>query len=171
MVHGDMVLLGVVRAPHGVMGLVKVRTFTEDPSHISAYGPLTDGHSCFNVTVVSVLGADSVIAKFDGLSSRTESERLRGKRLYVRRSSLPKLQEDEFYENELIGMDAKLEDGTTYGVISAILNFGSCDIIELSTSTGKLVMVPFSRSTFPVVDVERRVVIVVPPEVIGVGSR
>nr|WP_263008556.1 ribosome maturation factor RimM [Anaplasma capra] len=165
-----MVLLCAVRAPHGVRGLVKVKTFTEDPSNISAYGPLTDGHNHFEVTVVSVLGADSVIAKFRGVESRTDSEKLRGKRLYIRKTSLPKLQEDEFYSSELVGMDAKLEDGTVYGVISAVFNFGSCNVVELSTSNGKLVMVPFSKSVFPVVSVDRGIVTIVPPEVIGVGS-
>ena len=36
------VLLGVVAAPHGVRGLVRIRSFTEDPMAIAAYGDLSD---------------------------------------------------------------------------------------------------------------------------------
>ena len=36
------VLLGVVAAPHGVRGLVRIKSFTEDPMAIAAYGPLSD---------------------------------------------------------------------------------------------------------------------------------
>ena len=38
----DRVLLGVVAAPHGVRGLVRIKSFTEDPMAIAAYGPLSD---------------------------------------------------------------------------------------------------------------------------------
>ena len=36
------VLLGVVAAPHGVRGLVRIRSFTEDPMAIASYGTLSD---------------------------------------------------------------------------------------------------------------------------------
>ncbi|TBR30116.1 MAG: 16S rRNA processing protein RimM, partial [Reyranella sp.] len=36
------VLLGVVAAPHGVRGLVRIRSFTEDPMAIASYGALSD---------------------------------------------------------------------------------------------------------------------------------
>ena len=38
------VLLGVVAAPHGVRGLVRIKSFTEDPMAIASYGVLSDGH-------------------------------------------------------------------------------------------------------------------------------
>ena len=38
----DRVLLGVVSAPHGVRGLVRIRSFTEEPMAIATYGPLSD---------------------------------------------------------------------------------------------------------------------------------
>ena len=36
------VLLGVVAAPHGVRGLVRIRSYTENPTAIASYGPLAD---------------------------------------------------------------------------------------------------------------------------------
>ena len=36
------ILLGVVAAPHGVRGLVRIRSFTEDPMAIATYGALSD---------------------------------------------------------------------------------------------------------------------------------
>jgi 16S rRNA processing protein RimM len=39
----DLILLGVVGAPHGVRGEVRIKTFTGDPLGIAGYGPLTDG--------------------------------------------------------------------------------------------------------------------------------
>jgi len=38
----DRVLLGVVAAPHGVRGLVRIKSYTEDPMAVGTYGPLSD---------------------------------------------------------------------------------------------------------------------------------
>src|SRR5262249_58774062 len=38
----DRVLLGVVAAPHGVRGLVRIRSYTGDPMAVGTYGPLSD---------------------------------------------------------------------------------------------------------------------------------
>ncbi|MGN7678931.1 MAG: ribosome maturation factor RimM [Anaplasma sp.] len=166
-----MVLVGLVRAPHGVRGHVKVKMFVEDHSLLSAYGPLTDGETHFDVVAVSVLGTtDVAIVKFGGVDSREASELLRNKHLYIAKSSLPEPAEDEFYESELIGAVAKLEDGAVYGTITGIFNFGTCNIVELATSSGKVVMLPFVESVFPVVDVGAGTVAVVPPEVIGANG-
>ena len=39
----ERLLLGEIVAAHGIKGLVKVRSFTEAPEDIVAYGPLRDG--------------------------------------------------------------------------------------------------------------------------------
>ena len=38
----ERVLVGEIGRPHGVRGLVKLRSFTADPSAIDSYGLLTD---------------------------------------------------------------------------------------------------------------------------------
>ena len=37
-----MILLGEIGRPHGVRGLLRVRSFTAEPEDLVAYGPLTD---------------------------------------------------------------------------------------------------------------------------------
>ena len=38
----ERILVGEIGRPHGVRGLVKLRSFTADPADIASYGPLTD---------------------------------------------------------------------------------------------------------------------------------
>ena len=38
----NLILLGIVGAPHGVRGEVRIKAFTGDPLAIAGYGPLTD---------------------------------------------------------------------------------------------------------------------------------
>ena len=41
-VSPDLVCLGVMVGAHGVRGLVKVKSFTEAPEDVAAYGPVSD---------------------------------------------------------------------------------------------------------------------------------
>ena len=73
------VLLGVVAAPHGVRGLVRIRSFTEDPMAIAAYGPLSDetGQKQYRVEALSAVKG-AVLARIEGVADRTAAEAAAG---------------------------------------------------------------------------------------------
>ena len=62
----DRVLLGVVAAPHGVRGLVRIKSYTEDPMAVAAYGPLSDetGKKAYWVEALSA-ARGAVLARID----------------------------------------------------------------------------------------------------------
>ena len=70
-----------------------------------AYGPLVDEkhNYTFNISVVR-LSKKGVVAQIEGISSRTELEKFYGLDLYVNRSVLPKLKDEEFYHSDLVGL-------------------------------------------------------------------
>jgi 16S rRNA processing protein RimM len=84
------VLLGVVAAAHGVRGLVRIRSYTEDPMAVALYGPLSDetGRKQYRVEALSAVKG-AVLARIEGVADRTAAEALRGLRLYVERERLP----------------------------------------------------------------------------------
>ena len=69
------VLLGVVAAPHGVRGLVRIRSFTEDPMAIASYGELSDeaGKTRYRVEALSTVKG-AVLARIEGVADRTAAE-------------------------------------------------------------------------------------------------
>ena len=93
----DRVLLGVVAAPHGVRGLVRIKSYTEDPMAVASYGPLSDesGRKKYRVEALSA-GRGAVLARIEGVADRTAAEALRGLRLYVERGALPATGEREY---------------------------------------------------------------------------
>src|SRR5260370_25598707 len=101
----DCVILGVVAAPHGVRGLVRIKSYTEDPMAVGAYGPLSDetGKKAYRVEVLSA-ARGAVLARIEGVADRTAAEALRGLRLYVERSALPGPGERARYEADLVGL-------------------------------------------------------------------
>ena len=156
----DRVLLGVVAAPHGVRGLVRIKSYTEDPMAVAAYGPLSDetGKRAYRVEALSA-ARGAVLARIDGVADRTAAEALRGLRLYVERERLPGTGEREWYEADLIGLSAVGRDGRDWGRVIAFHDFGAGSVMEVSGG----VMLPFTDEAVPEIDVEGGKVVVEPP--------
>src|SRR6267154_3851319 len=154
------VLLGVVAAPHGVRGLVRIRSFTEDPMAIAAYGPLSDetGQKRYRVEALSAVKG-AVLARIEGVADRTAAEALRGLRLYVERSALPATGEQEWYEADLVGLAAVGRDGRDWGKVVAFHDFGAGSVMEVSGG----VMLPFTDEAVPEIDVAGGKVVIEPP--------
>jgi 16S rRNA processing protein RimM len=163
---GSRVLLGVVAAPHGVRGLVHIRSFTEDPMAIAAYGPLSDetGRKTYRVEALSAVKG-AVLARIEGVADRTAAEALRGMRLYVERSALPATAEREWYEADLIGLSAVGRDGRDWGKVLAFHDFGAGLAMEITggEASRSSVMLPFTDEAVPEIDVEGGKVMVDPP--------
>jgi 16S rRNA processing protein RimM len=157
---GDRVLLGVVAAPHGVRGLVRIKSFTEDPMAVAAYGPLSDesGKKAYRVEALSA-ARGAVLARIDGVADRSAAEALRGLRLYVERGRLPETGEREWYEADLIGLKAVGRDGRDWGKVVAFHDFGAGSVMEASGG----VMLPFTDEAVPEIDIEGGKVVVDPP--------
>jgi 16S rRNA processing protein RimM len=148
------ICVGQILGAHGVRGLVKLASFTEDPEAIARYGKLTDENGV-RIFAVELVGANKGhwIARIDGISDRDTVQALAGTRLFVERGKLPEPDDDEFYHADLIGLRAELPDGTTVGTVSAMHNFGAGDIVELSLPSGKRPLLPFDRDSVPAIDI------------------
>ena len=156
----DRVLLGVVAAPHGVRGLVRIRSYTEDPMAVAAYGPLSDetGKRAYRVEALSA-ARGAVLARIEGVADRTAAEALRGLRLYVERKRLPEAGEREWYEADLIGLKAVGTDGRDWGKVIAFHDFGAGSVMEVSGG----VMLPFTDEAVPEIDIAGGKVVIEPP--------
>ena len=160
------VLLGVVAAPHGVRGLVRIRSYTEDPMAIASYGARSDetGRKQYRVEALSTV-KDAVLARIEGVADRTAAEGLRGLRLYVERELLPATDEREWYEADLRGLAAVGRDGRDWGKVIAFHDFGGGRTMEVSGGavSRHSVMLPFTKEAVPEIDVEGGKVVIDPP--------
>jgi 16S rRNA processing protein RimM len=156
--------LGVITGAHGIKGWVRVKSFTAAPEAIASYGPLSD-ESGTRRFAIELVGAQKgvLLARIEGVADRNAAERLKGLRLYVERAALPPPEEDEFYEADLIGLAALRENGSAFGTIRAVNDFGAGASLEIEDETGRTMLVPFTSAAVPVVDIANRRVVVVPP--------
>src|SRR5262245_1892876 len=127
----ERVLVGAIAGAHGLRGEVRIKSFTDDPAAVARYGPLSDesGERQFKLSITGHTKG-GVIACIEGISSRTVAEALRGLRLYVPRSALPATPVDEYYRVDLIGLRVELADGSEFGRIADVQNYGAGDVLE-----------------------------------------
>ncbi|HEX7007499.1 MAG TPA: ribosome maturation factor RimM [Alphaproteobacteria bacterium] len=158
------ICVGVIGAPRGVRGELRIKSYTAEPAALAGYGALTDesGRREFRVRVLDCQG-DMLVARIEGVEDRDAAEALKGVRLYVARAALPAPGEDEYYEADLIGLAAETVDGTALGTVRAVKDFGAGPLLELVPRGGRPVLVPFTRAVVPVVDLAGRRVVVDPP--------
>ena len=150
----DLVLIAVIGAPHGVKGEVRAKAHTDDPLALEAYGPLRDGAGG-TYEVLSVRTAKTVaVLRLTGVRTREAAEALKGTSLYIERQRLPdeELEEDEFFQADLIGLAVNDAAGKSYGEIRAIHDFGGGDILDLSGDGKRTVMIPFSEAAVTEID-------------------
>ncbi|MDP7545721.1 MAG: ribosome maturation factor RimM [Alphaproteobacteria bacterium] len=167
----ERLLLGEIVAAHGIKGLVKVRCFTEAPADIVAYGPLHDEAGA--VVELSLRGPakDGVLAALPGVTDRNGAEALKGTKLYVARSALPDLpaEGEEYYYADLIGLRVELADGTVFGEVKAMHDFGAGDVLELAPKgpghgARESIMIPFNRQAVLEIDLAKGRLVIAAPD-------
>lgn len=160
-----MVVVAQFAGTHGVRGEFKLRSFTEDPAALFSYGPLTSRDG-------AVLAPKKIREQKPGLfvcrdasiSSPEACEPFKGQELSIPRTKLPDTDDDDdFYVQDLIGLEARDEGGARLGLIKAVPNYGAGDILEIK-GDGPLLLVPFTKDAVPTVSLASGFVTVIPPE-------
>jgi len=161
-------LMGRIGAAHGIGGEVRIQSFTEEPLALKDYGPLSTNKPGLTIEIESARAPTNVlVARLKGVKDRTAAEKLNGVELYVARDRLPPpAEDDDFYHADLIGLNARLADGSVLGTVTAIPNFGAGDLLEVRDErTGDTFLYPFTKAVVPEVHVaEGYLVVEVPTE-------
>ncbi len=161
------ICVGRILGAHGVRGLAKVASFTAEPESIAAYGPVSDaaGKRTWTLTLQS-WNKDHFLARLSGVDTREQAQALRGTDLHIPRKALPPSRGNSFYHADLIGLEARLDSGAVYGRVTAVLNHGASDILDIRRPDGTSVLLPFANAFVPDVHLAEGWLQVVPPEIV-----
>jgi len=152
-----LILIAVIGAPHGIKGAVRIKSFSDDPLALAHYQPLYDESGRpFKILSLNV-HKRGLVAQIAGVKNRDEAQLLQGVQLFIDRQSLDDdLDQDEFYQADLLGFRAVALEGEIIGNISGFFNFGAGDLVEISDESGKSWLIPFSCAAVPVIDENNR---------------
>lgn len=145
-------LMGRIGAAHGIRGEVRITSFTEEPLALKDYGPLATNRPGLVLEIEAARATTNVlVARLKGVTDRNAAEKLNGVELYVDRDKLPPTaDDDDFYHADLIGLEARLADGSVLGTVTAIPNFGASDLLEVRDGrTGDTFLYPFTKAVVP----------------------
>lgn len=137
--------VGVITTTHGIRGEVKVFPTTDDAKRFKKLKNvlLDTGKDMLAMEIESVkFFKQYVILKFKGFNDINQIEKYKGKDLYVTRENAVKLQKDEYFIVDLIGLKVILEDDSEFGVLTEVLQTGANDVYEVEMTDGREVLLP-----------------------------
>ena len=160
----NRICVGRIAGAHGVQGLIRINSYTEEPMDVAAYGPVTDedGERMFELEAKR-MAKTQVLARIKGVMDRSAAEALRGVRLYVSRDVLPPPADDEFYWEDLVGLVAETVDGKPLGKVLSVQEFGAGEMLEIGKRRGGTTLVPFTRDIVPQIDLQEGKLVIDPP--------
>jgi len=159
-------LMGRIGAAHGIKGEVRIQSFTQEPLALKDYGPFSTNRPGLVIEIEAARATTNVlVARLRGVTDRTAAEKLNGVELYVDRDRLPPPDdEDDFYHSDLIGLAARLGDGSVLGTVTAIPNFGASDLIEVRDErTGDTFLYPFTKAVVPTINIDEGYLVIEVP--------
>lgn len=153
----DLLQVGIITSTHGVRGEVKVYPTTDDPRRFRRLKEvvLDTGREKLNLEIEGVkFFKQFVILKFKGLDNINDIEKYRQKSLYVTRKNAVRLQRDEYFIADLIGLKVQDEDGKELGTVKDVIETGANDVYEVEMTDGKSLLLPAIKQCILNVDVE-----------------
>lgn len=162
----DRVCVGAITGAFGIRGEVRLKSFCAEPESIASYGPLSseDGTATWNLQLVRP-AKSGFVGRLSGVTTKEEADALRGTKLHVARSRLPELPEDEFYNADLIDLLVFDTGGKELGRVTAILNHGAGDLLEIGLRDSRPgILLPLTRANVPTIDLTNGRIVIDPPD-------
>lgn len=127
-----LIVLGRITGTHGIRGELKIHSYSGEISTFRHLGRLTlrseDGR-CESYRLASVRPHGKwILASLAGYDSINDVLPLVGREVVAERSSLPPLEEGEYYWCDLLGLTVETVDGVTLGRLEEIYETGSNDV-------------------------------------------
>ncbi len=149
--------VGAIASMHGVKGEVKVFPTTDEPEKFKSLEKVTldTGKGEIDLEIQSArFFKNMVIVKFKGIDSLDDAEKYRGKTLWIDRKQAVPLEEDEYYQGDLIGLTVVSDTGEEIGKLTEVLETGANDVYEVTSPEGKKILFPAIRDCVKRVDLE-----------------
>ena len=156
----NLIEIGCFVGVHGIKGQVKLNSFTEIPESIFNYKEffLEKNDNVLKLKLISKV-KQNLICKIENVETRNEAEKYRGLKLFIKKDSLPKLEESEFYHRDLIEFQVYNLKKESFGKIQSFNDFGGGLLIEVKKEN-KLFYLPVGNDFLEDIDYEQKEVII-----------
>jgi len=133
------IAVGQVAKPHGVRGEVAVEMLTDFPGRFALLERVYLGEDDPRPVALENVRFHSgrALLKLGGYDDRTAVERLRGELILVPIDEAMPLEPDQYYQDDLIGLEVWTTDEEHLGQVVEILETGANDVYIVHGDAGK----------------------------------
>lgn len=157
----DLLQVGAITSTHGVRGEVKVFPTTDDAKRFSKLKEVEletkEGTTTLHIKGVKYF-KQFVILKFAEYDSLNDVESIKGRKLFVTRKNAVKLQKDEYFIADLIGLKVIDEEKQMEGTLTDVLQTGANDVYDITLADGRNLLLPAIADCVLHVDLENKVI-------------
>lgn len=137
MQHGeptDWVEVGCVARPHGIRGELRIKLHNPDSEILLDVAEVfvrkgEDEGRVMAVRSVRAAADGFALMAFDGVTTRSEADALRGAGLLVPRGILPEAEDGEFYVHDILGAKVVQPDGRVLGEVVDYVSYPTTDVL------------------------------------------
>ena len=166
----DWLSVGKIVGVQGLQGELRVNPASDFPERFTAPGPRwLRSRKVREPTEIQLIkgrqlpGKSLFVVRFEGIDNRSAAEALVGQELLVSENDRPELEEGEFHLLDLMGLEARLNaDGTAIGTVSDLISGGN-DLLEITTTDGRKLLIPFVEAIVPEVKLKEGWLLLTPP--------
>ncbi len=157
----EFLKVGKIVSVHGILGAVKVYTYTDDIKNLASYKEFFLDEKVLKVEKSSIF-KNMLIVKFRNISTPDEAQKYIGKYLFIKKEEIK--ENDTYYVQDLIGCKVykrynEDEEYIYLGVISYVYTGSSNDVYEVKTDN-KDVYLPAIKDVVERVDISKKEVYV-----------
>jgi 16S rRNA processing protein RimM len=133
--------VGRIVGAHGIRGEIKVKQLTDFPERFAPGSLLYVEEEGFQREVISARPHKGLLlVKLSGITDRTTVEGLRGRHLFIAREEAMALEEDEYYEDELVGLRVETMEGELLGQLTEIIWTGANEVYIVQGPRGEVLL-------------------------------
>lgn len=171
----EYIIIARIVGEFGLKGEAKAEILTDHPERFKALkrvylGGGSDG--TMNRTAITVQRArlhtvkQQVLLKLEGVDTPEAADKLRGLWVQVPLDEAWPLEEDSYYEFQLLGLDVRTTDARDLGTVRQILYLGSNDVyvVKAETATAKEYLIPAIKDVVKEINLEAGYILIEPIE-------
>ena len=161
----SFITVGKVIGAYGLQGQIKVDVYLEDLKLLRTLKVFFLGKSLLKTKIKFLKNSKKSIwiASIVETKNKEQAESLKGQLIFFEKRLLPKLMVNEFYYEELKGLQIKIEGSIQRGFVKDVFNFGSGDVLEVSLDDKEAtIYIPFDRDNVGRIDLSNREIVLTP---------
>lgn len=157
----ELITIGVITNTHGLKGTLKVKSFTDFKDERYKKGNtlyIAFKSELIPVTVQSFKSVKTLEhIDFKEFTNINEVEKYKGSELRISTEYIHELEEDEFYFDELVGMDVYTTE--QIGTVKGVREVPQGELLEVDTGSKKTTLIPFNKHFVKSVDKKKNKIV------------